>query len=206
MCTSWNQSRKIAINASGRVEGPTAPRAGCKNLNIVARASKDSPDLCLGLDTHADVSFIKSSLVPRSVVIRPASVAVRGVGTARAIGWAELEMWLKPQDLKPLTEWKHFTGIFLVMPDTAIPRDALVSYGTMMDKLQIVLDARRSDRVPLLGEDFKLLPSADTQAGVTGAAMVVSATPASLLFEPLIACDGARASEGRGTRGPQGDD
>ncbi len=161
-----------------------------RNLNVAAKVEA-SVDVALGLDTHADVSFIKSSLVPTGTKIRPANVAVRGIGSARALGWADLEIFLRPSMapvVADVANWKRFRELFLVMPDAALPRDALICYSTMMTKLNIVLDAAKPNSVRLLGDDFELLVGKDAVFTVSGAAMVATAMPACAVLEPIVAC------------------
>ncbi len=165
-----------------------------KNLSVRARVGRQSHNIALGLDTHADVSFIKQSLVPSGTMIRPASVAVRGVGSARAIGWAELEVMLEPtgpptsDPTVQLDQGKSFVETFLVMPDAALPRDALICFATMMYKLKVGLDGTSPDKVRLLGQDFTLLQSNDVMFTVSGASIVVTAMPAETILEPLMTC------------------
>jgi hypothetical protein len=134
---------------------PTSPTT--KNLNILA-VLEGGTEIVLGLDTHADCSFIKRSLLPSGKTIRPANVAVRGIGAAKAVGWAEVELLLRPIETRPQELWKRIREIVLVMPDTALPRDALLSFSTMMNN-GVELSARTPGHVTLLGETFSLVPT-----------------------------------------------
>ena len=167
---------------------PPRPRAGLKNLSVAAQVGRLGRNIALGLDTHADVSFIKASLVPPGVTIRPASVAVRGVGAARAIGWVELEveLYTSTEANKPDGKRVNFTETFLVMPDAALPRDTLIGFSTMMYKLEMVLDAAKPESVRLLGQDFPLVQGDDVMFMVTGATMVVTALPAEAILLPIV--------------------
>jgi hypothetical protein len=101
---------------------------------------------------------------------------------AKAIGWVELTLRLAPQDLRPREQWQRFHDIFLVMPDTSIPRDALVSYETLMGPLQMGLDAAKPNVVRLQGETFTILGDMCNGTNTLGVASVMMAMPASVLL------------------------
>jgi hypothetical protein len=198
----WKGEAEHSVNAAPArikdvevVDGPASQRDSggggymAKNLSVAARVGQHRQSISLGLDTHADVSFIKQSLVPTGTTIRPASVAVRGVGSARAIGWAELEVTLLPAG-PGTTEAsaKSFVEMFLVMPDAALPRDALICFATMMYKLKIQLNGSNPGVVQLMGQEFKLVQGDNMMFTVSGASIVVTAMPAAAILEPLMTC------------------
>jgi hypothetical protein len=163
-----------------------------KNLNILAIVEGGS-EIVLGLDTHADVSFIQHSLVPPGTTIRPAAVAVRGIGSSKAIGWAEITLLLKPATPRPIELWKRVPELMLVMPDKALPREALVSYTTMMDRLGVVISAKMPDRIEILDEVFPLVKERDkNEAPAAGVANVeMTALPVSVALAPIMDCAAA---------------
>ncbi len=157
-----------------------------KNLNIAA-VVEGGKEIVLGLDTHADVSFIQQSLVPAGTTIRPAAVAVRGIGSSKAIGWAEVTLLLKPATPRPTELWKRLPEVMLVMPDKALPRDVLLSFTTMMRR-GVVLNAKQTDRIELMDEVFPLVKeSANNQMPAAGAVDVM-ALPASVVLAPIVEC------------------
>jgi hypothetical protein len=165
-----------------------------KNLNIAA-VVEGSSEIVLGLDTHADVSFIQQSLVPEGTTIRPAAVAVRGIGSSKAIGWAEVTLLLKPATPRPMELWTRLPEVMLVMPDKALPRDALLSFTTMM-KRGVVLNAKQADRIELMDEVFPLVKerassNAAPAAGAADVAVETLALPASVVLGPILECAAA---------------
>ena len=159
-----------------------------KNLNILASVEGGS-EIVLGLDTHADVSFIQHSLVPPGTTIRPAAVAVRGIGSSKAIGWAEITLLLQPATPRPIERWTRLPEVMLVMPDKALPRDALLSFSTMMQR-GVVLNAKQAGRIELMGEEFPLVKErANNEAPAAGVANVdVTALPVSVVLAPILDC------------------
>ncbi len=181
----------VLANKRGAMSSGGAGSNLFSNLNVEAAVrGRGGSNIALGLDTHADVSFIKQSLVPQGVTIRPANVAVRGVGAARALGWAELDISLTPPEEVQKFEGKtiSFAETFLVMPDAALPRDALICFKTMVSKLHVGFDAAKPGSVRLLGQDFPLVHSDGSTHTVTGGYMSVTAMPAEVILEPFVTC------------------
>ena len=184
-------AEQSALPAGG--PGPIAhlpnPPNGAKNLNIAA-VVEGGTEIVLGLDTHADVSFIQQSLVPAGTTIRPAAVAVRGIGSSKAIGWAEITLLLKPATPRPIELWKRMPEVMLVMPDKALPRDALLSFTTMM-KSGVVLNAKQADRIELMDEVFPLVKERANNEAPAAGAVDVMALPVSVFLEPILECAAA---------------
>ena len=61
---------------------------------------------------------------------------------------------LRPLVARPPEMWKRIREIVLVMPDGALPRDALLSYDAMI-KNGVELSARQPNRVTLLDDPLR---------------------------------------------------
>ena len=111
----------------------------------------------LGLDTHADCNLIRKSLVPKGASVRRASVAVRGVGRAKAEGWVQLEVVIGRKNAAAAGGVTKVLLTFLVLEDDLLPRDALVGFTSLVQDLQLDFSSARQNEVKLLGKTFEIV-------------------------------------------------